>query len=64
MLGGRWDGQITDERIFNSDWNPVSAIQVSNFDQGWSVEVAIPFRKDSSRVLFKLSDLDRWLDGR
>jgi excisionase family DNA binding protein len=27
-------------------------------------ERAIPYRKDGSRLLFRLSDLDRWLDGR
>jgi excisionase family DNA binding protein len=25
---------------------------------------AIPHRKEGSRLLFRLSDLDRWLDGR
>jgi hypothetical protein len=65
-LGGRWDGQITDERIFNSDWNPVSDIQVAKFEQGWSVEVAIPFKSlryatgDALTWGFNVRRFNRW----
>jgi hypothetical protein len=44
QLGGRWDGQISNERQINADWNPVYRLQVGRFDGGWTVEVAIPFK--------------------
>jgi hypothetical protein len=43
-IGGRWDGQITNERQFNADWNPVWDVSVGRFDGGWIVELAIPFK--------------------
>ena len=43
-LGGRMDGQVTDERDYNGDWNPVWDTQTGRFDGGWTVEVAIPFK--------------------
>ncbi len=43
-IGGRWDGQITNERQFNADWNPVWDLAVGRFDGGWTVELAIPFK--------------------
>ena len=43
-IGGRIDGQITNERQFNGDWNPVWDVEVGRFDGGWTVEVAIPFK--------------------
>ena len=43
-LGGRLDGQITNERAWNGDWNPVWSVRVGRFDGGWSFEAAIPFR--------------------
>jgi hypothetical protein len=43
-VGGRWDGQLTNERTFSSDWNPVWNVAVGRFDDGWTVEMAIPFK--------------------
>lgn len=43
-LGARADGQITNERIFSRDWNPVWDAAVGRFDGGWTVEIAIPFK--------------------
>ena len=43
-LGGRMDGQITDERLYNGDWNPVWDVEVGRFDGGWTVEAAVPFK--------------------
>ena len=42
--GGRIDGQVTDERQFNIDWNPVWELKVGRFDGGWTAEIAIPFK--------------------
>jgi hypothetical protein len=43
-LGGRWDGQISNERTFNADWNPIWDLEVGRFEQGWTVEIVIPFK--------------------
>jgi Domain of unknown function (DUF5916) len=43
-LGGRWDGQTSNETSFNADWNPISEIRTARFDRGWTVEVVIPFK--------------------
>ena len=43
-IGGRWDGQISNETQFNADWNPVYDLAVGRFEGGWTVEVAIPFK--------------------
>jgi hypothetical protein len=43
-IGGKWDGQIANERTANADWNPVWGAEVSQFDKGWTVEIAIPFK--------------------
>jgi hypothetical protein len=43
-IGGRWDGQISNESQINADWNPVYDLSVGRFDGGWSVELAIPFK--------------------
>jgi hypothetical protein len=43
-IGGAWDTQITDERDVNRDWN-VPWIPSSRRDgEGWTLEMAIPFR--------------------
>ena len=39
-IGGRWDGQITNERNVNGDWNPIWDLKVGRFDGGWTVETA------------------------
>ena len=43
-LGGRMDGQITSERFYNEDWNPIWDVAVGTFDGGWTVETAVPFK--------------------
>ena len=43
-IGGRVDGQITNERQFNTDWNTVWDVKVGRFENGWTAEAAIPFK--------------------
>ncbi|MDE0831251.1 MAG: DUF5916 domain-containing protein, partial [Vicinamibacterales bacterium] len=43
-VGGLFDSLITDERSQNVDWNTVWDVAVGRFDQGWTVEMAIPFK--------------------
>jgi hypothetical protein len=43
-IGGRMDGQVTDERSYNADWNPVWRMETGRFDGGWTVEARIPFK--------------------
>ncbi|MEQ1758933.1 MAG: DUF5916 domain-containing protein [Vicinamibacterales bacterium] len=42
--GGRQDGQVTNERQYNGDWNPIWRVQTARFDQGWTLEMALPFK--------------------
>ena len=42
-LGGRSDGQTTGDQ-YNGDWNPVYDLAVGSFEEGWTVEVALPFK--------------------
>ncbi|MEQ1757511.1 MAG: DUF5916 domain-containing protein [Vicinamibacterales bacterium] len=43
-IGGRDDGQVSNERQYNGDWNTVWNYKAGRFDRGWVVEVAIPFK--------------------
>ena len=43
-IGGRMDGQTTDERAWNGDWNPIWEVQTGRFEGGWTLEAAIPFK--------------------
>ena len=43
-IGGFADSQTTDERDTNRDWNTVWQSKVGDFEGGWVVEMAIPFR--------------------
>ena len=43
-IGGRLDGQTTNEGQTNFDWNPVWDLALGRFDGGWTVEAAIPFK--------------------
>ena len=43
-IGGRTDGQVTDERQYNGDWNPIWDVATGRFEGGWAVEAAIPFK--------------------
>ena len=43
-IGGRVDGQITNESQVNTDWNPVWDLATGRFAGGWVVEAAVPFK--------------------
>ena len=43
-IGGRLDAQMTDERGFNRDWNPVWELRTGRFEGGWTIEAAFPFK--------------------
>ena len=43
-IGGRNDGQITNEGQYAADWNPVWDFAVGRFEGGWAVEMALPFK--------------------
>jgi hypothetical protein len=43
-LGARTDGQSTNERQYNADWNPVWNMAAGSFEGGWTIEAAIPFK--------------------
>ena len=43
-LGGLGDALVTDERDTNRDWNTVWEVRTKRFEQGWTVEFAVPFR--------------------
>ena len=43
-IGGRNDGQVTNERQYAGDWNPIWNFSTGSFEGGWTVEVAIPFK--------------------
>ena len=42
VLGALFDGAITDERTFNLDWNTLWDVSTGRFEDGWTVECAIP----------------------
>ena len=64
-IGGRTDGQVTDER-WSRDWNMVWDVKVADFDGGWTAEVALPFkslryRPGTAQVWgFNARRIDRW----
>jgi len=43
-IGGMSDSQVTDEGPPNTDWNTVWDVRTGNFDGGWTIEMAIPFK--------------------
>ena len=43
-IGARDDGQVSNERQYNGDFNTVWNYKAARFDQGWVVEAAIPFK--------------------
>ena len=43
-IGGRADGQVSNERSYNPDWHPVWTLDTGRFEGGWSFEAAIPFK--------------------
>jgi hypothetical protein len=64
-IGGRTDGQVTDER-WSRDWNTIWDVRVADFDEGWTAEVALPFksmryRPGAAQVWgFNARRIDRW----
>ncbi|MEQ1870924.1 MAG: DUF5916 domain-containing protein, partial [Vicinamibacterales bacterium] len=42
--GGRLDGQVSNEKDYNVDWNPVWRVSVQKFEQGWTLEAVVPFK--------------------
>jgi len=43
-LGALYDAQVTGERNVNSDWNTVWNVRTARVSDGWTVEMAIPFK--------------------
>ncbi|HUR35870.1 MAG TPA: DUF5916 domain-containing protein [Vicinamibacterales bacterium] len=43
-LGAKTDGQSTNERQYNADWNPVWSLAAGTFEGGWTIEAAVPFK--------------------
>jgi hypothetical protein len=43
-IGGRMDGQITNEGPYNSDFNPIWDVKVRRHADGWTAEAAVPFK--------------------
>ena len=43
-IGGRMDGQGTNERNWNGDWNPIWEVRTGRFDGGWTFEARVPFK--------------------
>ena len=43
-IGGRMDAQVTDERDYNGDWNPIWDVETGRFEGGWTFEAAVPFK--------------------
>ena len=43
-LGALRDGLISDERELNADWNTVWNVKTTRDDEGWNVEMIIPFK--------------------
>jgi len=44
LLGGIFDATVANEQTSNRDWNGVWNVRASRFEEGWSVEMAIPFK--------------------
>ena len=44
LLGGLTDALAVDERNVNKDWNTVWNARTGRFENGWTVEIAIPFK--------------------
>ena len=42
--GGFVDGQVTAERQWTGDWNPIWQYRTEQFDGGWTLEAALPFK--------------------
>jgi hypothetical protein len=43
-VGGRIDGQVTNERQISLDWNPIWYVKTAYFDKGYIVEARVPWK--------------------
>ena len=43
-IGGRNDGQVTNETQYSPDWNPIWSVAVGRFEGGWTAEMKVPFK--------------------
>ena len=43
-IGGRQDGQNSNEGTWNGDWNPIWDLEVRRGPDGWTAEAAVPFK--------------------
>ena len=43
-IGGRADGEVSNERNYTRDWNPVWTLETGRFEDGWSFDGAFPFK--------------------
>ena len=43
-IGGKYDAQVADGSRPNADWNTIWDVRTGEFEGGWTVETAIPFR--------------------
>ncbi len=43
-LGGLLDAQLVDENLFNRDWNTVWEAKTARFENGWTLEIQVPFK--------------------
>ena len=43
-LGGRQDGQVSNERQYSGDFNPIWDVKTGRFDGGWTLEAVVPFK--------------------
>ena len=55
-IGGLGDSQVTDEGPPNTDWNTVWEVATTNVDDGWTIEMAIPFKS----IRYQPSRLQTW----
>jgi hypothetical protein len=55
-LGALGDQEVSDERTTNPDWNTVWDVKSATTDQGWSVEIVIPFKS----LRYRASGAQTW----
>ncbi|MBI3933956.1 MAG: carbohydrate binding family 9 domain-containing protein, partial [Acidobacteria bacterium] len=55
--GAKWDAQVTNEgRQVNQDWDAVWVVQTRMVEDGWTAEIAIPFKT----LKFRDSNVQNW----
>ena len=65
-LGGRGEGQVSNESQYNGNWNGIWESTTGRFEGGWTVEMAIPFKTlryqpDEMQVWgFQVQRSNRW----